>query len=486
MKNRIIKIVVAALAFLLMVVNTAEASFRVKKPSSAVRQQALMSLQSVGTSENETVETTTKEKPFTVDFAALGVENPTNAYLLIVNEQTGNCVELSAFNSGENKIQISPLVMAELEMQYLGANQSYRCISMCSTSKGEEEILSMQRISSSLTSVTFPNFSYKTEAGEIKQTLVHERKLISIIRASPSFIMRNSNDEAQRMIGEKLEKKFEYDVLMYQLPDDRYITYNDVPFLDLRTGSQKTLTGNFSSIVCNGSSVLDGVQLASTTSKVGFKCDVAIEDNSVAFSQLKNPLQKGFNIWSDSLSGTVPISVLVRMGRFSSGPLYEELRDPYDPNSAENLKYVIGVSYNPPVVGIGNHIAYVTSLADQIVGYDINPDYYDIKLMLNTDMPFYYGTDGRCPDSKIDYVTIILHEMAHGLGFMSSFTKDGYLAYHDDQYGCPMIFDICLTKGGAQLVSMLSSPSSVKKRFAKWGIVFFRSQYSRGEWWKSG
>ena len=119
MKNRIVKIVVAALAFLLMVVNTAEASFRVKKPSSAVRQQALMSLQSVGTSENETVETTTKEKPFTVDFAALGVENPTNAYLLIVNEQTGNCVELSAFNSGENKIQISPLVMAELEMQYL-------------------------------------------------------------------------------------------------------------------------------------------------------------------------------------------------------------------------------------------------------------------------------------------------------------------------------------------------------------------------------
>lgn len=473
MKNRIVKIVVAALAFLLMVVNTAEASFRVKKPSSAVRQQALMSLQSVGTSENETVETTTKEKPFTVDFAALGVENPTNAYLLIVNEQTGNCVELSAFNSGENKIQISPLVMAELEMQYLGANQSYRCISMCSTLKGEEEILSIQRISSSLTSVAFPNFSYKTEAGELKQTLVHERKLMSIIRASPSFIMRNSNDEAQRMIGEKLEKKFEYDVLMYQLPDGRYIAYNDVPFLDLRTGSQKTLTGNFSSIVCNGSSIFDGVQLASTTSKVGFKCDVEIVDNSVAFSQLKNPLQKGFNIWSDSLSGTVPISVVVYMGRFSSGPLYDLLRDPNDPNSAENLKYVIGVSINPPVVADnGNHIAYVTSLADQIVGYDMNPDDYDITLMLNTDMPFYYGTDGRCSDSKIDYVTIILHEMAHGLGFMSTFTKDGYLTYHDNQYWYPMIFDICLTKGGAQLVSMLSSPSSVSSALRSGALYF--------------
>ena len=66
-------------------------------------------------------------------------------------------------------------------------------------------------------------------------------------------------------------------------------------------------------------------------------------------------------------------------------------------------------------------------LANQITGADQDPGNADISAIFNSDVDtpavltgadFYYGTDSN-PGSNIDFVSVVLHEMGHGLGFVS-------------------------------------------------------------------
>ncbi|MEP7129240.1 MAG: T9SS type A sorting domain-containing protein, partial [Chitinophagales bacterium] len=61
---------------------------------------------------------------------------------------------------------------------------------------------------------------------------------------------------------------------------------------------------------------------------------------------------------------------------------------------------------------------YATSLANSIVGTELNAGEFDFDLYLNSTISWYYGVDGNCPGGKYDLVSIVLHEMCHGLGFV--------------------------------------------------------------------
>ena len=68
--------------------------------------------------------------------------------------------------------------------------------------------------------------------------------------------------------------------------------------------------------------------------------------------------------------------------------------------------------------------AYPVGLAEKIAGRNLNEDSEaDIELSLNSDdrkISWYFGTDGNTPVSKYDLVTVVLHELCHGLGFFDS------------------------------------------------------------------
>ena len=88
MKKAMMKWLMLVAAFGLMVTNVAEAAFRVKTPSTAVRQQALMSLQSMGAGDEEAVATTTKENPFSDYHLTLTEEQ--------VRKETARCLGCGA------------------------------------------------------------------------------------------------------------------------------------------------------------------------------------------------------------------------------------------------------------------------------------------------------------------------------------------------------------------------------------------------------
>ncbi|MGB6382342.1 MAG: Ig-like domain-containing protein [Syntrophobacteria bacterium] len=70
---------------------------------------------------------------------------------------------------------------------------------------------------------------------------------------------------------------------------------------------------------------------------------------------------------------------------------------------------------------------YPAALANSLTGTDLAPTFDDIGATFNssigTTCPFpnvwYYGLDGNPPEGTIDFVTIVLHELGHGLGFQT-------------------------------------------------------------------
>ena len=84
---------------------------------------------------------------------------------------------------------------------------------------------------------------------------------------------------------------------------------------------------------------------------------------------------------------------------------------------------------------------YPVALGEKIAGKDYNGDAKaDIELTFNSSAAWYYGTDGTTPVSKYDMVTVVLHELIHGLGFVDSMTKGKWTG----SYGLnsiPLIYD---------------------------------------------
>ena len=64
------------------------------------------------------------------------------------------------------------------------------------------------------------------------------------------------------------------------------------------------------------------------------------------------------------------------------------------------------------------------ALADKRVGRDLDRGEPDIitSFNSNSELGWYFGTDGNTPSRKQDFVSVVLHEIGHGLGFFSSAT----------------------------------------------------------------
>ena len=66
---------------------------------------------------------------------------------------------------------------------------------------------------------------------------------------------------------------------------------------------------------------------------------------------------------------------------------------------------------------------YTYSLYDALTGTDNHPNEPDVIIMFNKDEDWYFGTDGNPSSDQLDFVTVALHEIGHGLGFSSPGTK---------------------------------------------------------------
>lgn len=130
--------------------------------------------------------------------------------------------------------------------------------------------------------------------------------------------------------------------------------------------------------------------------------------------QAKAAFQRAVDIWSQNVTSSVPIVIDADFAPLGPGVL-----------GSAGSKYIV---FDTPNARPGT--AYGTALANALAGSDTVTDAQDsdgtgedIVADFASDFPdFYFGTDGNTPAGDIDFVSVVLHEIGHGLGFFGTGT----------------------------------------------------------------
>jgi len=120
---------------------------------------------------------------------------------------------------------------------------------------------------------------------------------------------------------------------------------------------------------------------------------------------------------------------------------------------------------------------YAVSLAEKVTGNEINgAANADIVASFNSsNSSWYFGTDGTPPTGKYDLVSIVLHEIGHGLGITHNYSVSGAngLVSNDDLvFAYPTYVENVTNQN---LVSSFATPSAALKTQLTSGNLFFNS-----------
>lgn len=183
---------------------------------------------------------------------------------------------------------------------------------------------------------------------------------------------------------------------------------------------------------------------ANNGKRVGILSNIKVNYVNVPAAE-QTAIQASIDTWSDNWSSSVPVNVVVN----------------YIPEGTSGiLASATPVSFFHNFPGAADStLWYSSAMANALAGKDLDPANPEISININSTMAsaFYLGTDGNCPSNEYDLESIILHEMAHGFGFLSNDAYDPF-----SQYGSidePTPFDAyAQTPGGGRLMD-LPSPS---------------------------
>ncbi|MBC2843718.1 T9SS type A sorting domain-containing protein [Winogradskyella flava] len=117
--------------------------------------------------------------------------------------------------------------------------------------------------------------------------------------------------------------------------------------------------------------------------------------------------QFAVDIWSNSIESPIPIRVSANFGPLDPGVLGGA-----GPTSFRTVLFS----------GFPSNTVFPIALAEKLTGAEI-PDppsstSIDINATFSSTANFYFGTDGNTPLGQIDFVSVVLHELGHGLGIL--------------------------------------------------------------------
>jgi uncharacterized repeat protein (TIGR01451 family) len=106
---------------------------------------------------------------------------------------------------------------------------------------------------------------------------------------------------------------------------------------------------------------------------------------------------------------------------------------------------------------------YPVALANALSNLDQNNLNAEVEIAYNsTGIPWYFGTDGNPGLSQYDFVSVVLHEIAHGLGFAGSMTVSGGLGSWGFGTAYPIAYDrFTETGSGSSLITAFANGSAL-------------------------
>lgn len=149
-----------------------------------------------------------------------------------------------------------------------------------------------------------------------------------------------------------------------------------------------------------------------------FEVDFHVENNNSCGNQVwpeeaSNAFRYALDIWAAHIQSDVSIKVSATWREYADG----------------DDRVTLGGAAPTRVVqlsGIGKPdtwypVALLSALSGESVRDRIDEIDHDITVNMNCGFPnWYFGTDGKTPRNQVDFVTVVLHEIGHGIGFIGS------------------------------------------------------------------
>ena len=189
---------------------------------------------------------------------------------------------------------------------------------------------------------------------------------------------------------------------------------------------------------------------------------VSINVNYTGFTpQAQAAFQHAVNIWAGQLTSSVTILVDAEFAPLPAG--------------------VLG-SAGPWIVrdrsGLMPGTWYPIALANKITGVDQLPGTSDIDAQFSSTFSWYYGTDGNAPSGTYDFVSVVLHELGHGLGFIGLANVSGGSGSVGSG-GFPSIYDRFTENGAGQALLTFANPSAALAAQLTSNDIYFDGQRTR-------
>ncbi len=157
----------------------------------------------------------------------------------------------------------------------------------------------------------------------------------------------------------------------------------------------------------------------------------------------KAQVQASIDVWAANFDSKVPIYIDATWGRSSSFSIL---------GSARPGSYFSNFTGAPDA-----SLWYPSALANALAGKDLDGDNPEMIITVNSLASWYRGGGTGPSKSEYDLQSVILHEMAHGLGFLSTDSYDEFFGYGSiDQ---PTAYDAYVQTGDGRRLSDLPSPS---------------------------
>ena len=157
----------------------------------------------------------------------------------------------------------------------------------------------------------------------------------------------------------------------------------------------------------------------------------------------KKDFQAAADVWAAHFSSAAPVTIDATWGR---SPSYGVL------GSARPGNYYSGFDGAPD-----QSLWYPSALANALAGKDLEPKNPDMVIQVNSVANWNTRGDGTPRANEYDLQSVFMHEMAHGLGFLSTDSYDSFFGYGTIEQPTPYAAYAQLPDG--RRLSDLPSPS---------------------------
>ncbi|HSO87413.1 MAG TPA: hypothetical protein VLQ91_12725, partial [Draconibacterium sp.] len=158
------------------------------------------------------------------------------------------------------------------------------------------------------------------------------------------------------------------------------------------------------------------------------KSDIIVNYNSFpSDGKAKGAFEYAVSIWEHIIESDIPIYIEAKWRTLSD----EDGNTNTILGQAGPTDYYADFEYAPR-----KNRYYPISVVEKITKSEISGSSSpDIDASFNKGIKWYYGTDGKTPDLLYDFVTVVLHEIGHGLGFTGFFKVTGNMGLYGREYG---------------------------------------------------